>query len=366
MFYTAHSVYFRLFYITLLFFLCFSTVRAAPSFSCDKATALEKVICEDNTLSQKDRQVADFYSIAYHHAIMNDPSGLVATQRKWIRDRNKECEGGNRPVLQCLNSYYDERLLDLAINNLFSDHDQALAEISRRHPQLKNIYQAIYDFATIKNKKMRTQRVAQDMSDAFDMVSDNQVIVFNNIKDVTDAARSADNLGSVFWVISAFNYGQHFDSLRIPCEAFIKQPETIIWLEPRAGGAIDSQTPYSNCEDVMPRLKHVDALQAKAYQMQDVANEGTNRFTYGAIARGDYSALLTHSIAVLHSHDRVDLGREDKNTTAFLKDNEPESGLALAELSHHYQKYFNTPAALANTQAQHDLNLFLFFIVNPE
>ena len=199
-----------------------------------------------------------------------------------------------------------------------------------------------------------------------DMVSDNQVIVFNHIKDVTDAARSADNLGSVFWVISAFNYGQHSGPLHIPCEAFIKQPGTIIWLEPRAGGAIDSQTPYSNCEDVMPRLKHVDALLAKAYQMQDVANEGTGRFTYGTRTRGDYSALLTHSIAALHSHDRVDFGREDKNTRAFLKDNEPESGLALAELSHHYQKYFNTPVVLANAQAQHDLNLFLFFIVNPE
>lgn len=366
MFYTSHSIYFRPFYITLLFFLCFSTARAAPSFSCDKATALEKVICEDNTLSQKDQQVADFYSIAYHHAIMNDPSGLVTAQRKWIRDRNKECAGGNRPVLQCLNSYYDERLLDLAINNLFSDHDKALDEISRQYPQLKKIYQAIYDFTTIKNYKIRTQRVAQDISVAFDMVSDDQVILFNNIKNVTDAARSANNLGSVFWVISASQYGQHSNPLHIPCEAFIKQPETIIWLEPRAGGAIDSQTPYSNCEDVMPRLKHVDALQEKAYQMQDVANEGTNRFSYGAMARGDYSALLTHSIAALHSHDRVDFGREDKNTTAFLKNNEPESGLALAELSHHYQKYFNTPAALANTQAQHDLNLFLFFIVNPE
>lgn len=364
--YTTHRVFFCSIFILTACFLHYPVAHAAPSFSCDNASALEKVICDDVALSQKDRQLADFYSTAYHHTFNNDVSGIVAAQRKWVIQRNKYCTDGNRPVARCLNSFYDERLWALAVNNLFSDHDKAQAEITRQHPQLTNVYQAIYDFVTIKNQQRRTQRVAQDISDAFDVLSGNQVILFNHVEDATVAARSANNLGTVLWEVSASHYGGYTGQLLIPCEAFIRQPDAIVWLEPRAGGAIDGYSPSSNCQDVMPELKHVNALQTRASQMTESADEGTNRFTYGAQARADYSALLTHSLAALHRYDRSDLGAENKNTAAFLKDNTAEVALALAELSQHYQKYFNTPAKAATAQAKHDLNLFLFLFLNAE
>src|SRR5689334_22860903 len=75
-----------------------------PSFECAKATtAVERLICGDESLAHADRAVAQ----AYRGAKARNVKGVLVSQKEWLARRN-ECK--NR---YCIVSSYDDQLFYL-------------------------------------------------------------------------------------------------------------------------------------------------------------------------------------------------------------------------------------------------------------
>ena len=90
------------------------------SFSCEKPkTALEIVICADSELGQKDIELAHVYGEADVIMGASQHSGLVASERSWLRFVASTCPlgavGGIPPVLTraCVRSAYEARIEQL-------------------------------------------------------------------------------------------------------------------------------------------------------------------------------------------------------------------------------------------------------------
>jgi uncharacterized protein len=336
---------------------------SAPSFSCENPGAVEKLICDNEDLSAKDRLLAQFFSIA-----KKNDSGVVVSQREWLADRNKRC--ASPPDEQCVAGAYDNRLFDLAVANLLSDHDGALNEIARQAPKLADIYEAIYAFATIKTVDERTERVASLIADAYRETAFVPQIDFSgagatlpakpqqlyaDIPDAKSAASSSEKLGVLLWVVSAFGYGGRPVPLVIPCIVLLKHPESVDWLTPRWGGAIDGMTPRSDCAETLPRLPTLGALIGKAGRGQ--ASEGTIRFSLGASASADYSAVLTENVQFLSKYPAN--GPLTERVDAFEKKNSKSVEAAIGELADYYQKNFGVTTETARRDANVSVSAML-------
>lgn len=74
--------------ILSVFTLLFSTVGVAASFDCSHVpTAVEATICADPSLSKMDEEIAALYKAAKKST--TDVNALVASQREWIKERNR-------------------------------------------------------------------------------------------------------------------------------------------------------------------------------------------------------------------------------------------------------------------------------------
>lgn len=74
--------------ILSVFTLLFSTAGFAASFDCSHVpTAVEATICADPSLSKMDEEIAVLYKAAKKS--VNDVDALVASQREWIKERNR-------------------------------------------------------------------------------------------------------------------------------------------------------------------------------------------------------------------------------------------------------------------------------------
>lgn len=90
-----------------------------PSFDCAKArTAIEMSICKDREVANLDRMVADYYQ-AFLKALPPESKfqrDLRATQRTWLRRRNKVCGRAKDADARaaCLLQFYEGRISGLA------------------------------------------------------------------------------------------------------------------------------------------------------------------------------------------------------------------------------------------------------------
>ncbi len=79
----------------------------SQSFDCQKAaTAIERTICTDGTLKQLDSELARNYRAAVRRIVPEGSKALVATQRAWVSDRDRQCASG---ASECLAEKYRER-----------------------------------------------------------------------------------------------------------------------------------------------------------------------------------------------------------------------------------------------------------------
>lgn len=74
--------------ILSVFILLFSATGFAASFDCNHVpTEVEATICDDPSLSKMDEEIAALYKAAKKST--NDVNALVASQREWIKERNR-------------------------------------------------------------------------------------------------------------------------------------------------------------------------------------------------------------------------------------------------------------------------------------
>jgi len=94
--------------LPLLFLFAFGSQPAtSQSFDCRKAaTTVERSVCADPHLKQLDTELADNYRAAKKQVVQEGEKALVATQRAWVADRNRQCATGAEA---CITEKYQER-----------------------------------------------------------------------------------------------------------------------------------------------------------------------------------------------------------------------------------------------------------------
>ncbi|MDR3154532.1 MAG: lysozyme inhibitor LprI family protein [Deltaproteobacteria bacterium] len=84
-----------------------------PSFDCNKASsAVELTICNDAELSMLDSRMSSLYNRARRSPYI-DGQSLLASQRRWWRERESIC-GRSRRAVECLIQKYYERIDELS------------------------------------------------------------------------------------------------------------------------------------------------------------------------------------------------------------------------------------------------------------
>ncbi|WP_288428992.1 hypothetical protein [uncultured Pantoea sp.] len=328
---------------------------AAPSFSCVHPSAIEKVICQSQTLSVKDRLMANFFDLAKKNAT-SGPSGLITAQRQWLKKLTKRCLAASQE--KCIEGYYDQRLFELAVTILYTHHGEAIEQIRKTHPESVNIYEAIYQFTSLPAGLTRHNKVTELIRPAFEAI-DNHIFE-DKIPDAESAAENTNNFGMFLWLIAENDP----DSLIIPCEAFLQHPENIVWLEPLAGGAIDSRTPISDCEQTQPTLPLFEQFIHLAEDATPVST-GTIRFTLYAYTRAEISAALSHSMRYL-APIQYEKNSLSDDAQQFIKQHTEGYRNSLIELAHYYQHAFNMPADTANNEARRSITILLNNVTDDE
>lgn len=90
--------------------------QSGPSFNCRKArTWVEKTICRDPALSDKDQRMASAYNSLLEQSREGggpdaDLSGFQAEQRAWLRERNR-CR-----TRACIHAAYDKRINEVTVD----------------------------------------------------------------------------------------------------------------------------------------------------------------------------------------------------------------------------------------------------------
>ena len=84
-----------------------------PSFDCSKVEpgSIEEIICNDESLSRLDRELAEVYKEAEKEAVDEKPPTLKAEQRGWIKSRDECWKAEN--VKDCIRTTYQLRIAEL-------------------------------------------------------------------------------------------------------------------------------------------------------------------------------------------------------------------------------------------------------------
>jgi uncharacterized protein YecT (DUF1311 family) len=81
-----------------------------PTFNCSANTsAIERAICGDETLGDKDQSLNNLYQQLRQSLSGNERRDLIQTQRAWLQTRD-QC---HEPVVACVKRLYDSRIREL-------------------------------------------------------------------------------------------------------------------------------------------------------------------------------------------------------------------------------------------------------------
>jgi uncharacterized protein YecT (DUF1311 family) len=85
----------------------FKPPSGGPAFDCRRASGkIETAICADPDLSARDLAMGELYERVRHgNSITTDRDQLLDLQRKWLKDRNRDCAAAARMV-ECLKGKY--------------------------------------------------------------------------------------------------------------------------------------------------------------------------------------------------------------------------------------------------------------------
>jgi uncharacterized protein len=96
---------------TFLVLIFISNMAFAASFDCEKAYRdLDKAICSNQKLSKLDENMSSYYFKLKEKLDRESSDILLKDQRKWLKQRTKECDSNNT---ECLVELYRNRILKL-------------------------------------------------------------------------------------------------------------------------------------------------------------------------------------------------------------------------------------------------------------
>jgi uncharacterized protein len=322
-----------------------------PSFSCIAASDLEKIICADPALADRDRTMASLYTSVRTSALGKGESQEIAEQRKWVKSRNMTCSKGDSK--SCLVDSYDTRLNELAIAALFTSHDMAMAELTRQNSKTAPVYEAIYRYATIQDLQARTQAVTPLINPIFEAIHDDPwaTQLLADIPDAKAATASDQTFAPFLDVVSVSDY-----TITLPCRAIVNRPGLIDALSAQYGGAIDGRLIQSDCEATLPATPALSQVRSSAVSVQPFC-QGSIRFTLGH----NYQKLW---IAVrLHQMDLINMANSSPGQKPapadFLKSHDTEIDKATEELGSYYSNYFDAPVQSAKGDAKNAVKAVL-------
>jgi len=322
-------------------------VSPHPSFSCDKPSALERVICDDPGLSDADRRMAAIYAAARLGALGDGGSQIAHAQKMWLKSRNQTCAAGD--VRACLGKEYGVRLSELAVAALFNAPDIALAELKRQNATTFPLYEAMYRYATL-DKPARSQSVTPLIAPVFQAIHDKpQASPLHDFSDAKSAAASDTAFATFLDVVSVSDY-----NVTLPCAAIVHRPGLIEALGAIYGGAIDGSLIQSDCESTLPATPKFNSLLVDVGSVQSDC-EGTIRFTLGR----SYQTTLVK----LRLHQLVDLPKATQETREypaslrFRREHTAQIQAAQEEIAHYYSAHFAVSEKAAADDAATAINV---------
>ncbi|MGC1305172.1 MAG: lysozyme inhibitor LprI family protein [Caulobacteraceae bacterium] len=334
-------------------------VRSGPSFSCAAPSPIEAAICADASLSARDRTMAVLFAAARASVTGTGSSSQLAEQRKWLKERDETC-GKAKSMTVCLRDRYRYRLYDLAVSTLFTAHDAAIAEFRRQNPDAAQIYQAIYQYATIPSAADRTRIVGSTIATAFEalrihpeqdvpgigQVAASPEPLFGGIATAQAAASSDKNFSNFLVVAHGWRFGRAEPRLVIPCAALVRRPGLIETL----GARFDPET---DCKVMAPATPDLDGLVAAAEQVQPDC-DGTIRIDLAASYQRTLTAIRLNLSTEWDGPNKPTFNAEniDEGERKFRAQHRREIVASADEMAKYYAASFGLSPQAARSQGR--------------
>jgi uncharacterized protein len=326
---------------------------AGPSFSCAHPSAIEAIICGDAELSARDREMARLYAAVKVDLFGSGPSGQVADQRGWIKQRDATC--ADIPTMRvnygnqrnCLMKSYGEQAKTLAASALFAVPDEALPVLRREAPKIAPLYEALYRYATIDDPVRRKQVVTALIAPNFNSHRAYGAIDFQIYKlaRAADVAES-DKAFSAYFDLVSVEIGA---GLPVPCSALLKRPGLIETLTSKFGGGVDGSIPDSDCETMLPPLPELSDLSNAAWRAAPDC-DGSIGKTTGRNINALEDAIRVHRTAFWND-------RPGSQLSVNFPGGDVLAAKAQRALTRDYVTFFKTPQGVATKDADAALRL---------
>ncbi len=303
------------------------------------ATSAQAVTDEDTAT-----RMALFLSFDRVGALGVGPSNEQSVQRSWRKQRDMACAARMNP--SSCHLYDSYRLHDLAVAAIFRAPKQAFREIARTDPKSVQIYEAIYQYAVIRDPGRRANVVGGLLAPAF-------VSLRNRLRDASDwdavavaeagprDAASSDQRFSQF--LNAISVWNDNDIVVLPCAALVRRPGLLYTLHSQYGGAIDGHLIQTDCRDTLPPLPELATVEKTAFAAHSPCS-GTIRFSLGR----EFDEMVT----AIRIHQFKDFNRYPSSASLrFASEHKILWERATSEMARYYSRYFHVPPAQARTEA---------------
>ncbi|MET3709791.1 uncharacterized protein ABIC65_000471 [Sphingomonas trueperi] len=349
-----------------------SQADAGPSFACSAAaTAVEKAVCADPTLSGLDRQMAQLFAAAKRSAFGSGPSNQLAAQRTAVKNmRSCTTPRAEQPLSRCLQRLYTVRIQELAIATLIAAPATALPILRRQDPVFAPILEAVQlwseapidaDWNAPQRARSRA-KITSLLQPYLSALQTKDEQSFGNailrdpgqdgvaVTKIEDIFLSERHFAALLQVLGPYLEEPSLSGIQrdLPCVAIVRHPALLSATGPVFGSTMDNFVLGNDCQASLPALPQLEALQTKLYHAWPQC-EGTIRF---AIYRG-----------FAHHIDAARLGITPATKAAALPERKGVSKAEVAgvehELATYYQTYLGRSPAAAATSARNALAAIL-------
>jgi uncharacterized protein len=300
-----------------------SQQRLAPSFNCAAVNGrVEKTICDDPNLSEADALMARLYASAKVSAFGRGTSNELATQRKWLKER-EVCRDFDRAYAsreECLRGYYRDRNQALAIATLFSEPTLALATLYKLDPEAAPLFEAIQIFASEPAGSnwsrpalsAKRDRLLNRLEIYFLRFRSNEHLIYGRsilegakIERAEDALKSDENFAQFVQISSAY-LGDDPIPRQMPCAAILRSPGLLDATGATFGSTLDNFIIYPDCEETLPPLPSLASLVDNVWKLWPDC-DGSIRFAgyriFGTVVNGARVASRTEIQTFAASHE---------------------------------------------------------------
>lgn len=271
-------------------------ISTGPSFACSTAaTPMEKAICADPKLGALDREMAQLYGLARESAFGSGPSNQFVAQRTALQAM-RACKP---PLTACLTSRYVVRNQALAIAVLTKAPATALPVLRRSDPAFAPILEAVQLWSeapanadwSVPERAERRRRIEGLLQPYLTRLQTDAEQSFGksilqdagtdgvSVKTIDDIFRSDRHFAALLQVLGPYlDQAAPTDMPRdLPCAAIVRHPVLLSATGPVFGSTMDNFVFGNDCQETLPPLPLLEALQTKLYRGWPQC-DGTIRF----------------------------------------------------------------------------------------